>query len=94
MSIALSSQGLADLAPVRPQPPQAAVESGGFDRVLEDVNGILETADQLAVSYAQGKVGLTEAVLAASQADTAFQLVMGVRNRALTAYQEIMNLQV
>jgi len=39
-------------------------------------------------------VGLTEAVLASEKADTTFQLVMAFRNRALAAYQEIMNLQV
>jgi len=93
MSIILSTQGLPDLAPVVPQ-SEAGMHQGGFSQILEQVNGILASADQLAAGYAQGKVGLTEAVLASEKADTTFQMVMAVRNRALSAYQEIMNLQV
>jgi flagellar hook-basal body complex protein FliE len=93
MSIVLSTQGLPDLAPVVPQ-SEGRTHQGGFTQVLEQVNSILASADQLAAGYAQGQVGLTEAVLASEKADTTFQMVMAVRNRALSAYQEIMNLQV
>jgi len=93
MSIVFPSQGVSGLAPVVPQTPSAPAQ-GGFNEVLNQVNGILDRADQLAAGYAQGKVGLTEAVLASEKADTTFQLVMAFRNRALAAYQEIMNLQV
>jgi flagellar hook-basal body complex protein FliE len=86
-------QGLPDLAPVTPTEAGAPQQSG-FGQVLDQVNGVLEKADQLAAGYAQGKVGLTDAVLASEKADTTFQVVMAVRNRALSAYQEIMNLQV
>jgi flagellar hook-basal body complex protein FliE len=92
MSTIIAAQGLAELAPVReaatPTPPD------GFAQVLEQVNDLLTRADQLASGYAQGKVGLTTAVLASSEADTEFQALMAIRNRALSAYQEIMNLQV
>jgi flagellar hook-basal body complex protein FliE len=93
MSIVLPTQGLPDLAPVT---PQAASPSGqsGFGEVLTKVNQVLANADSAAAGYAQGKVGLTEAVLASEKADTDFQLMMAVRNRALAAYQEIMSLQV
>ena len=93
MSTTISPQGLPDLASIKPQ-LAAGPQAGGFGSVLENVNGILQQADQLAAGYAQGKIGLTDAVLASDQADTAFQLVIGVRNRALAAYQEIANLQV
>lgn len=92
MSATIFTQGLPDLAPIAPEP--AKPQSNGFSNVLEDVNNVLENADQMAAGYAQGKVGLTEAVLSSNQADMAFQLIVGVRNRALSAYQEIMNLQV
>lgn len=92
MSTTILTQGLPDLAPIAPEP--AKTQSGGFSSVLEEVNGVLEKADQMAAGYAQGKVGLTEAVLTSNQADMAFQLIVGVRNRALAAYQEIMNLQL
>jgi flagellar hook-basal body complex protein FliE len=87
-------QGLSDLAPITPAEAGAPAAASGFGQLLEQVNGILDKADQLAAGYAQGKVGLTDAVLASEKADTTFQMVMAVRNRALAAYQEIMNLQV
>jgi len=93
MSVIIASQGLADLAAVRPE-AAAPAGHGGFGQVLEQVNDILNRADQMAAGYAQGKVGLTDAVLTSSQADTEFGALIAVRNRALSAYQEIMNLQV
>jgi flagellar hook-basal body complex protein FliE len=94
MSIVLPSQGLPSLAPVTPESATGASQQSGFSQVLESVNSILKKADQLAAGYAQGKAGLTEAVLASEDADTTFQMTIAVRNRALAAYQEIMNIQV
>jgi flagellar hook-basal body complex protein FliE len=93
MNPVIAAQGLAELAPASPA-PVAGATPGGFSQVLDQVNSLLQQADQMAANYAQGKVGLTEAVLASSSADTAFGALMAVRNRALAAYQEIMNLQV
>jgi flagellar hook-basal body complex protein FliE len=93
MNIVTAPQTLADLVPIHPQ-DAGAPSQGGFAQVLEQVDGILQHADQLAAGYAQGQVGLTEAVLASEKADTTFLMVMALRNRALAAYQEVMNLQV
>jgi flagellar hook-basal body complex protein FliE len=89
----LAPQGLPDLAPITPA-ETSQPEASGFKQLLEQVNGILNKADELAAGYSQGKVGLTDAVLASEKADTTFAVVMAVRNRALAAYQEVMNLQV
>jgi len=86
--------GLPNLAPITPQDPNATGGANGFSKVFEQVNDILERADQMAAGYAQGKVGLTDAVLAAEHADTTFGVAMAVRNRALSAYQEIMSMSV
>ena len=94
MSINLPTIGIQDLAPITPQSSSGAVASGGFEQVVEQVADTLKSADQMAAGYAQGKVGLTDAVLASEKADTTFQVVMAIRNRALAAYQEIENLQV
>ncbi len=94
MNTILPNQGIPDLAPVTLQDPAAPQQSGGFSQVLEQVSGVLEQADQMAAGYAQGKVGLTDAVLASQKADTTFSLTMAIRNKALAAYQEIMNLSV
>jgi len=94
MSITLPSIGIQDLAPITPQSTNSAPTINGFEQVVEQVSDSLKQADQMAAGYAQGKVGLTDAVLASEKADTAFQVTMAIRNRALSAYQEIMNLQV
>jgi flagellar hook-basal body complex protein FliE len=94
MNTILPSQGIPDLASITPQATSATSEPGGFEQFLEQVSNVLEGADQMAAGYAQGKVGLTDAVLASQKADTAFSLTMAIRNKALSAYQEIMNLSV
>jgi flagellar hook-basal body complex protein FliE len=93
MNTILPSQGLPDLAPVTAQ-KASTPQQGGFEQMLEQVSDVLENADQIAAGYAQGKVGLTDAVLASQKADTTFSLTMAIRNKALSAYQEIMNLSV
>ena len=92
MSIVIPSQGIQDLAPIKPQ--TATPPASGFSQIVEQVSDTLKQADQMAAGYAQGKIGLTDAVLASEKADTTFQVVMAIRNRALAAYQEIENLQV
>jgi flagellar hook-basal body complex protein FliE len=94
MSIVIPSQGIADLAPIAPQSAPGTTPTSGFEQIVEQVSNTLKNADQMAAGYAQGKVGLTDAVLASEKADTTFQVAMAIRNRALAAYQEIENLQV
>jgi flagellar hook-basal body complex protein FliE len=93
MNTIIPSQGIADLAPITPQ-STSTPEKGGFSQLLEQVSNVLESADKMAAGYAQGKVGLTDAVLASQKADTTFSLTLAIRNKALAAYQEIMNLSV
>jgi flagellar hook-basal body complex protein FliE len=93
MNTILPSQAIPDLASITPQ-DATAPQHGGFAQVMEQVSNVLENADQMAAGYAQGKVGLTDAVLASQKADTTFALTMAIRNKALSAYQEIMNLSV
>jgi flagellar hook-basal body complex protein FliE len=93
MNTIVPSQSIPDLASVTPQEATASQPSG-FSQVLEQVSNVLENADQMAAGYAEGKVGLTDAVLASQKADTTFSLTMAIRNKALAAYQEIMNLSV
>jgi flagellar hook-basal body complex protein FliE len=94
MSIVIPSTGIQDLAPIKPQTSGSTAPASGFAQIVEQVSDTLKQADQMAAGYAQGKVGLTDAVLASEKADTTFQVTMAIRNRALSAYQEIENLQV
>jgi flagellar hook-basal body complex protein FliE len=93
MSMILSTQSLPEIVPLKPE-PASEPSQGGFSKILASANDVLAHADSAAAQFAQGKVGLTDAVLASERADTTFQVLMAVRNRALSAYQEIMNLQV
>lgn len=95
MTPLIGIQNLAEIAPLAPQ--QAAggtAAANGFEQVLAQVNQTLHKADTAAVQFASGKGDLTDAVLAATQADTNFGLLMAVRNRALNAYQQIMSMNV
>ena len=94
MSIVIPSIGIQDLAPIKPQSSGSATPASGFAQIVEQVSDTLKQADQMAAGYAQGKVGLTDAVLASEKADTTLQVTMAIHNRALSAYQEIENLQV
>lgn len=94
MSITIPSVGIQDLAPITPQTSTTPASPSGFAQLVEQVSDTLKQADQMAAGYAQGKVGLTDAVLASEKADTTFQVTMAIRNRVLSAYQEIQNLQV
>ena len=80
MSIVIPSQGLPDLAPIKPQSATTPPSPSGFEQIVEQVSDTLKQADQMAAGYAQGKVGLTDAVLASEKADTTFQVVMARRS--------------
>ncbi len=94
MSVTLAIQDLPDVTPLATTESSHAASESGFSKALAKVNEVLKEADRMASGYATGEVGLTDAVLAATRADVTFSLAMALRNRALAAYQEIMNMQV
>lgn len=62
---------------------------------FNNVNQLLGQADVKASDMAVGKAeNLHEAMITFEKADTAFKLLVQVRNRAIEAYQEIMRMQV
>ena len=62
---------------------------------IEEVNHMQKTADKMAMEVASGKSeNLHETMLATTQAEIAFNLMVQLRNRALEAYQEVMRMQV
>jgi flagellar hook-basal body complex protein FliE len=63
----------------------------GFD----EVNSMQKTADSMAMQAASGKSeNLHETMIAATQAEISFNLMVQLRNRALEAYQEVMRMPV
>ena len=70
----------------------------GFSSVLEDeiskVNREIKEAEKLSLDLASGKqVDLPTVMMAINKADISFRLFVQVRNKALSAYEEIMRLQ-
>ena len=62
---------------------------------LNQVNDLQLQADRAMVDLASGKTdNLPQLVAAVSEADLSFRLMMGVRDKLLDAYKEIMRMQV
>lgn len=81
-------------------PPLAADRGGDFAALLrasiEQVNGLQQEAGRLAQAFELGAPGvdLAEVMLAGQKARIAFEAVTQVRNRLVSAYQEIMNMPI
>lgn len=62
---------------------------------IEEVNATQVKSDKMAMELATGKTGnIHETMLAASQAELSFNLMVQLRNKALEAYTEIMRMPV
>jgi len=71
-----------------------------FSEILGDsikqVNELQQNASSLKVSFESGdqSVDLPEVMVAAQKASISFEAITEVRNKLLTAYQEVMNMQI
>ncbi|EAQ98444.1 flagellar hook-basal body complex protein FliE [Congregibacter litoralis] len=63
---------------------------------IEEVNASMMEAKSLATSFESGdpQISVTEVMVASQRAGLEFQAMTEVRNKLLTAYQEIMSMQV
>ena len=62
---------------------------------LKQTNDLQKKSDAMNAALAAGEVDdISQVVIAGQKAEIALQLTMQVRNRALSAYQEIMRMQV
>lgn len=76
-----------------------ASSSGDFAKTLanavDQTNNALQSADNMASTYAAGgPVSLDQLMIAEQQASLSLDLVVQVRDRAVSAYQSIMNMQI
>lgn len=84
----------------KPQETQAAAGGADFATVLqnsiEQVNQTQQQAETLAANFAAGDstANLHEVMIALQKANVSFQEMVQVRNKLVTAYQEVMNIQV
>lgn len=74
--------------------------SVGFSQLLskamENVNELQNEAEKLGTAFELGddKVDLAQVMLASQKADLSFQAMVQVRNKLISAYQEIMRMQI
>jgi flagellar hook-basal body complex protein FliE len=63
---------------------------------VDKVNDMQQQAGQLATAFEKGdpNVDLAEVMVALQKAGVSFQAMVQVRNRLVSAYQDIMNMQV
>ena len=63
---------------------------------LDQVSGAQNSATELGKAFTAGddRVSLSDVMIASQKAGIAFQATVQVRNKLVTAYQEIMNMQV
>ncbi|MBC7499553.1 MAG: flagellar hook-basal body complex protein FliE [Herminiimonas sp.] len=63
---------------------------------LNAVNGAQKNAERLGQKFAMGddSVSLSDTMIAGQKANIAFQATIQVRNKMVSAYQDIMNMQV
>ena len=89
----------------RPRPESIAKEVGpgktleSFGQLLSDhlnqLNALHEEAETLQMDYAVGKpVELHNVMIAEEKADLALELTMQIRNKAISAYQEIARMSI
>lgn len=89
---AQASGKAAESAPVAGAPDFAQVLKSS----IEKVNSTQQQADQMATQLAAGDTNqnLHEVMIALQTASVSFQEMVQVRNKLVTAYQDVMNIQV
>lgn len=77
-------------------PAQKADFSTALKTVLDEVNGAQHKAKVLGERFALGddSVNLSDVMIASQKAGIAFQATVQVRNKLVSAYQDIMNMPV
>ena len=91
---AVQSQGLSDLAGAAAGP----AAGGGFGDILKGVMSdtiqTSRTAEAKIVAGVQGKADLVDVVTAISSAEASLQTVIAVRDQVISAYQQLMAMQI
>ncbi len=85
--------------PAAAQPEPAAGAAGGFGAALQgalqDVSAVQNRSTQLTEAYEKGEVtDIAKVMLARQESGIAFEATLQVRNRLLSAYQDIMRMGV
>jgi len=97
MNISAVGQGLRETPSLSIESEQGTGLSfaSHLDKSISEVNQLLVEADQKSVDLGVGKSeNLHQAMISIEKADTAFKLMVQVRNKILEAYSDIMKMTV
>jgi flagellar hook-basal body complex protein FliE len=89
--------GLASAVGMQKTPSTGKVDfSEALKASLNQVNKVQVEAEQLGKNFAMGddSVSLSDVMIAGQKANISFQATIQVRNKLVSAYQDIMNMQV
>jgi len=83
-------------AAVRPEATQKNDFASALKSSIDQVNGMQKQAEAMTTAFETNAPGvqLHEVMISLSKANVAFQQMVQVRNRLVSAYQDIMNMQV
>ena len=100
-------QAIGNLPPVTPLEPPASLTAAApasgagaafksvLDTAIQSVQGMQQTAASAVGAVLEGKSGeLHTAILATQRAELQFQLFLQMRNKVVSAYQEVMKVQL
>jgi len=93
-------RAMAAMAQGKAAPAADQASSADFSSMLktavDKVNDTQQNAGKLAQAFEVGdpKVGLPEVMVALQKANVSFQAMVQVRNKLVSAYQDVMNMQV
>ncbi len=65
-----------------------------IEAAVKDVNKKQHIADDSSEKVIQGKMGIHEGMMAIGKAETSLKLLTQVRSKVMTAYNEVMRMQV
>ena len=88
--------GAAPATAVDAQPAARADFASALKNSLDQVNGVQVKAEQLGQKFASGddSVNLSDVMIAQQKANISFQATIQVRNKLVSAYHDIMTMQV
>lgn len=97
---AIGMNGAAQIAPMQGAGGAAAAAPGGegfgdlLGNLVDKVNGLQNTADSAVADVVSGKVtDVHQVAVKVQEAGVAFDLMLGVRNRLMDVYQELIKMQ-
>ncbi len=65
-----------------------------IEAAVKDVNSKQEIADESIEKVILGEMGIHEGMMAIGKADTSLKVLAQIRNKVMTAYNEVMRMQV